>query len=353
MTRPDVRKVLVCLAAVAAPSTAPAAAPEFQSVSFTTGDGVELAGRYAPGRHGRKSPAVIVLDDVRDAARPADCRAVAEKLAAAGCAVLTFDFRGHGGSTAVGPTFWADPTNRRMVRGYHSTRPADAIAYDDFRTGYLPALANDLAAARAFLERRNDAGECNVGQLYVVGFGHGATLGALWVASEWDRFRCFGTFPERLAPTPEGRDVVGCVWVDPERKFDRQTAPLTAAIRQAAQKGTTLFGLVHPVDDTKAAALATEWAKLLNSHPDRPALVTRVLQAGEPAGTAGRPEVAAEVAALIAAMRKVQSPPPWDDRDFDDRTYLWVRRGARPVVAKAEGEEAFRPLPTALLFSGR
>jgi predicted alpha/beta hydrolase len=88
----------------------------FEPVTLTTGDGVELAGHYVPGRLGRKSPAVIALDDVRAAARPDVSKAVASKLAAAGCAVLCFDFRGHGGSTPAGPwiiwTCWSTRPER-------------------------------------------------------------------------------------------------------------------------------------------------------------------------------------------------------------------------------------------------
>ena len=73
------RAVLIALAGIGTLSGGTplrAAEPEFQTVTLATGDGVELAGRYAPGRLGRKSPAVIVLDDVRTAARTQACRDV-------------------------------------------------------------------------------------------------------------------------------------------------------------------------------------------------------------------------------------------------------------------------------------
>lgn len=326
----------------------PAAEPDFQPVTLTTGDGVELAGRYAPGRLGRKSPAVIVLDDVRDAARPEVCQAAAARLAADGCAVLTFDFRGHRGSTAVAPEFWADPTNRRLVRGYSPARPKDRVSVADFRPGYLPALVNDVAAARAFLERRNDAGECNAGQVFVVGFGHGATVGTLWLGAEWQRFRGFGGFPERVAPAPEGRDVAGCVWVDLKTALDRQPAPVLDAARRASARKGVLFALVHADDDTRGAAVAADWGRRLNDPQDRETTV-----AARPVGgdgpVAARPTVPGEVASLVAAMRKIRPAPPWDERDFPDRRFVWSRPGAGIALAKAEGEEATRPVPAALL----
>src|SRR5262249_58161541 len=47
-----------------------------------------------------------------------------------------------------------------------------------------PNLVNGVLAARAFLDRKNDSGELNTSNLIVIGAGHGATVGALWLASE-------------------------------------------------------------------------------------------------------------------------------------------------------------------------
>lgn len=351
MRRLTASAALLVLVPLAGGRSARAAGPEFRSLTLTTGDGVELAARYAPGRLGGKSPAVIVLDDVRSGARPETCRAVATKLAAAGCAVLSFDFRGHGGSTAVTPDFWADPSNRRLVKGYHRTRPKDRIAHADFRPGYLPALVNDVAAARAFLDRRNDAGECNTGQLYVVGFGEGATVGALWVAAEWQRFRCVGTYGERLDATPEGRDVAGCVWVDPAPALDKQAVSLGEVVRQAGKKGDALFGLVHAAGDDAGAGLAADLSRRLADGGVRRRVVARTVPGTGP--LAERPGAVAAVADLLADMREVQDVPLWEDRDFARNRYVWARPGSSVIMAKAEGEEGFRPVPAGALLTGR
>jgi dienelactone hydrolase len=352
MRRSTASAALLALVPLAGDRAARAAGPEFRPLTLATGDGVELAARYTPGRLGGKSPAVIVLDDVRSGGRPEVGRAVAGELASAGCAVLTFDFRGHGGSTAVTPDFWADPTNRRLVRRYHRARPKDRIAFADFRPGYLPALVNDVAAARAFLDRRNDAGECNTGQLYVVGFGGGATLGALWVAAEWQRFRCVGTYGERLDPAPEGRDVAGCVWVDPAPALDKRAVSLGEVVRQAGRKGEALFGLVHAAGDDAGAGLAADlFRRPADGGAGRRVVAARAVPGDGP--LAGRPGTVAAVAGLIADMREVQEVPLWEDRDFVRNRYVWARPGSGVTLAKAEGEEVFRPVPAGLLPIGR
>jgi pimeloyl-ACP methyl ester carboxylesterase len=323
------------LVSAAGPAAARAAGPEPKSVALVAPDGVELAGRYWRG--GSASPAVILLDDLGADANPARCDAVARALATAGCAVVGFDFRGHGRSTDVGSDFWANPTNRALVRGPTAARPADRVTFADFRPGYLPHLANDVAAARSFLERRNDQGECNVGQLIVVGFGRGATVGMLWAATEWCRYRSYGGLPERLRPSPEGKDVAGCVWVWPEPKLDRQVMPVADWLKAAEARRSVLVGWVHDGDGA-AKALARRCAGELNRPGDR-IFVDQVLRP-----SAGADQATDAVTELVASIRKLQEMPVRDDRDFADRRYVWSLPNTGRL-AKPEGDDTLRPLP--------
>jgi pimeloyl-ACP methyl ester carboxylesterase len=319
-----------------------------QRVAFATADGVELSGRYRPGRLGTKSAAVLVLDGVGPNARPDRCDALAAALNRAGSATLCLDFRGHGASRGAAPEFWAFPTNRKLVRGYAAGRTPDRIAADDFRPGYLPVLVNDVAAARAFLDGRNDVGECNTGRLVVVGFAEGAAVGAMWVATEWSRYRVTGAYPVRLAPSPEGKDVAGCVWVGPPADLDGRAVPYLNLTRRAGAKDTLLVGLVSAAGDRAAARLAGDLDDLLNRGRDRLFRATDVrVQAGRHLAEAG--EVLPAVEGLVTDMLKVQDIPPWDDRDFADRRYVWAA-GGRAVPAKDEGETVLRPVPIAQLL---
>lgn len=326
---------LAALAAVLT-TTAPARA---EPVRLLSGDGVVLAGRYTPGRDGSRSPAVIILDDIGPDADPKRCDALAAALAADGCAVLCLDFRGQGGSTKVSPGFWSLADNRTLVKG--GGRERETISFDDFLPGYVPALANDVAAAKALLTLRHDLGECNVGQTVVIGFGSGATVGALWAAAEWHRFRVYPGFPDRLTTEPDGRDLAGCVWVDPADRFRRGPVPRADWVRATAARRHTLTGWLYPAADKTAARLAEKLEGELNKGKDR-------IVVAEPAVADGPPAVA-QVVRLVKSMRDTNPQPRWSGREFTDRKYTWVLPGGPPVLAKAQGDDWFFPLPVARL----
>ncbi len=171
------------------------AADDSTRVNFDTSDGVKIQGYYYSSKDGKKGPAVLLLHNfsVKKGGTALDdgWADLAKALSAKGYAVLAFDFRGHGGSTSVTKEFWNFQHNRTRVKGF-TTNPAKlptTIAFTDFQTTYYNYFVNDIVAARAYLDGQNDAGELNVSQLIVIGAGEGATLGALWMSSEWHRHR--------------------------------------------------------------------------------------------------------------------------------------------------------------------
>lgn len=331
------------LAATACPTrTAARGADEPQSATLTTGDGAKLSARYYPGNQGAKSPAVIVLDDPGSDARPAVCDDIARQLAKEGCTVLCFDFRGTGHSRNVEPEFWDDANNRQHVRGYKADEPPETIGFADFKSGYLPTLVNDIAAARAYLERRNDGRECNIAQTYLIGFGRGATLGQLWLAAEWARYRVSGA-QNKLAANPEGRDIAGCIWVGPQFALDRPV-PMFDLLKRAEVKKSTLVGLIHDSDNTDGARFAKQCQDAFNGKGKAPLVVTQAVAEGTKS-TAARAAVAQAIGKFVAGMRKLQEVPLWDNRNFSDRRYAWVFRGAPLITAKDEGDYHFQPVP--------
>jgi pimeloyl-ACP methyl ester carboxylesterase len=328
---------------VSAPGTAQPAGSA-QRVELTTADGVELVARYHPGPRGTKSPTAIVLDGIGENRRPKVCDAIASELQKQGCATICFDFRGHGESTAVGTQFWDDPTNRKLVRGFKGTAGPERIDFADFRPGYFRTLVNDVAAVRAFLERRNDAGECNTGNLMVVGLREGASLGALWVASEWSRYRVTGGFNARLAPSPEGRDILGCIWIQPELNYDRQRIPLLDCVKRAATKRTAFVSLFHADGDGPLTRFAQQCAAALNKGNSR-LFQAAALETARGEDVQDHAGLNAKVAAVAEQMLKAQDPPPWDDRDFTTKRYVWAVPGGGILPAKDEDERTFKPVP--------
>lgn len=313
---------------------------ELKRVTLPTADGVELHGRYLPGE--QKSPAVIILDDLAGNARPKICDALARALGTEGCAVLCIEFRGHGKSVEVGPDFWNDLNNRKLVRGFNASNPRDTISADDFQRGYAPYLANDVAAARMFLDQRNDVGDCNTRQIIVVGFGSGATIGSLWVASEWTRYRSYGGNPDRLAIRPEGRDVAGCIWVDMRLQLDRQPMPVWDWLQAAETKHGTLIGWIYRDSDQDLARFAERCESL--NQPDKKVFVKSPVTAPARELLAENAKVIPEIKSYVKSIRDKKDSPLWAFKNYFGSRFIWVSPGALNTLAKERGEELLQPL---------
>src|SRR5215475_4904312 len=123
-------------------------------VRFQTIDGVDLHGTFYPS--GKSNPpTVILLHAVGENSKKKGWVHLAEELQKKGFAVLTFDFRGHGQSTEIvePQKFWEAPSNRMYMKHLGKSTSLDV---KDITPGYAPILCNDIAAARAFLDRKND-----------------------------------------------------------------------------------------------------------------------------------------------------------------------------------------------------
>jgi pimeloyl-ACP methyl ester carboxylesterase len=135
--------LVACLAGVARAATT-------QEVSFTTSDGVTIAGTLSlPGRPGPGIILIHALSRTRE-----DWGAVASKLADAGFVVLAIDLRGHGAS---GPL----PEGTSLQQ--------------------LTPMVADIKAARLFLASRREVAPNRVG---VAGASIGANLAILLAAND-------------------------------------------------------------------------------------------------------------------------------------------------------------------------
>jgi pimeloyl-ACP methyl ester carboxylesterase len=183
-------------------------------VKFETFDKVELHGTFYDGINGKKSPAVILLHEIGSNAQKAGWDDLAKKLQDEGYAVLAFDFRGHDRSTSVSPKeFWNVRINMGL-KGFNPGKPGSDISYKDFPPRYLPMLVNDIEAAKHFLDQQNDAGLCNSSSLIVIGAKDGATLGALWMALEYQT-PVIGkdAFGRPVIQGVQGEDLACGVWL--------------------------------------------------------------------------------------------------------------------------------------------
>jgi hypothetical protein len=158
-----------------------------KSVTFETADEVRLAGTFYRGKKNADSPCVLMLHSFKGDRSKGGWDALATALQNKGFAVLTFDFRGHGGSTSVRDKFWNFDLNRNGIKGASGLRNKGQITAGDFKNSYWPVLLNDIAAARNFLDTQNDAQKCNSSTIVVIGAAEGAGLGIGWMCHEWER----------------------------------------------------------------------------------------------------------------------------------------------------------------------
>jgi pimeloyl-ACP methyl ester carboxylesterase len=212
-----------------APTTPAVVDPNRQRVPITTADGVELDGTYfrSPGA-GRDAPCVMLVHRFGTDRSKSDWINLALALQEANFAVLSFDLRGHGGSTQLSnpQTFWNLPFNRNGIR--NGSPKKTSINSVDFKPSYFPFLVNDLAAARRFLEQKNDAGECNVHSLTIIGAQEGAGLGFLFTAAEYGRIYRIGVSALQSNGTPynAGEDLAAGVWLSLTNRTGLASGPV-------------------------------------------------------------------------------------------------------------------------------
>jgi pimeloyl-ACP methyl ester carboxylesterase len=245
------------------PSAGRADVPKAQKVLLETFDKVQLTGSwYASGNDATKSPVVLLLHKIGGSCQQEGWDALAQMLQEKGFAVLALDFRGHGDSKNVKPMeFWNVRHNTNGIRGANRTK--DAIDWKEFTPAYYPMLVNDIAAAKQFLEQKNNARECNISDLYVVAAEDGAGLGMLWMASEFNRRkRGINQFGQVTFNTdPEGKDLAALVCLSARPSIGPGNAGVrlnTASIFNSAKMRELPMCFFYGAEDANAKAFATQ-----------------------------------------------------------------------------------------------
>ncbi len=195
---------------------------EPRTVHFESVDGVALTGTFYSGPKGKKGACVLIVPDMGRLRQDAGWRRLARALQTEGHTVLALDLRGQGDSKTVASRFWREQANQFLpaFRSFQQTGAKDSLpAVLDARTfpaGYLFWHVLDLAAARMYLEKRNDdpGSSVNTANLIVIGAGQGATISVLWLSSECRRFLDPPPSGLRLlAEANEGERVAAGIWL--------------------------------------------------------------------------------------------------------------------------------------------
>jgi hypothetical protein len=299
----------------AASVRADAGTPE--KVSFETVDEVELRGTFYPNDNNTKAPCALLLHNVGNghSSQEHGWESLARELQKEGYAVLTFDFRGHGKSTSVSAAFWKAAPSSYFKTG---TPKKDTIDHKSFLPAYVPYLVNDIAAARRFLDAKNDARQCNSSNIVLIGAQEGATLGSLWLAAEWSRRP--PRVPGVTNPSAYGQDVTAAVWLSMATTLGNNGLgpKLSKWIQPLRDK--TPMAFLYGEDDKSASKVAKEMCeKILKiDTPPRPKYTAARGIGGRIAGVELL-ESSKEVKAISNYLKKVQEESrgevPWQDRD--------------------------------------
>jgi hypothetical protein len=338
-------------------------------VKFNTVDHVELHGVWYPATGGgKKAPAVLLLHNVKSDSSKDGWDKLARELQDAGYAVLTFDFRGHGNSTAVDPSFWNDTSSAGLLRltefnreqcktGFNPKQPKESISIKDFKTSYYPALVNDIEAARAFIDRKNDGGECNSSNLILIGAEEGASLGALWMASEMSLYRVTNSnpitgIPLRWATTPEGKDIGAGVWLSISPAIGSYSAPVSTWLQMGVKEKKVPMAFLYGDKDTTAASFSKRCYAAVKPSKDAKTKLTGELPIKD-SRLSGNDLLGDQLNArkwiidkYLKAIKDEQVAPAWEEKKDEESAFVWVLQGTnQPIPAKSEKEKVMSPIP--------
>jgi len=336
-----------------------------KDVSFKSADGVTLQGTFYPAGKNTKDNAVVLLlhdfDSKKGGSSSQDgWGELAGALQKAGYAVLSFDFRGFGNSKEVNKdTFWDTrkyPYNSQMVR---KSKALDTIDHKNFGRNYYAYLVNDVAAAKAFLDRANDRKEVNSSNLLIIGAGQGATVGAAWLYHEAlrkkDKVSKQGFRPN--LGDPEVKDVAGCVWLSISSGIEgRATVPpnvkgwLAAAAKTNKVPMTFYYGDVSPdktADPGKYSTGLVTSLKALDKNGDvrvKAVPVKGALQGSKLLdkdviyGDKQKKDADKGIVKWMDLMLDLRGSREQLEKKIDSHDY-WYDKGGRLTVNKKAGEE--------------
>jgi hypothetical protein len=333
----------LCLALFCSPHIALAQGKgEPEKVKIVTVDGVELRGSFYQSEK-KNAPTVLVLHALGEKSSLKGWTQLAEALQP-NFSVMLFDFRGHGESTTVDPAlFWKFAPNVSLAG--KSNAGKDTIDYQKFdKTGaFHLTLINDIAAIRGYLDRRNDTGGCNTSSLILIGAETGATLGSIWLTSEWYRHKWqMGVLDAR----PEGKDVIAAIWLSINPNLGKRTFTIAQLTEYAAKQKATPMVLMYGEADEKGKTRATTFETLIKkglpkgSHANQFSGAFKVektkLTGSSLLGlqSIGLDKKISDYLGKIVDVKGNE----WSDHDYRRSQYVWQLGPGQVIPAKPPGE---------------
>jgi hypothetical protein len=342
---------------------------KYKRVIIPTVDGVELEGTFYTAT--KKEACVLLLHNF-DKVNGGDSHKdgwdhLAEALQKKGFAVLSFDFRGFGESKKVNPEkFWSPRFGYNSVIKPADKNNKDRIDQKYFPPAYYTNLINDISAAKAFLDRRNDAREINTSNLILIGAGEGATLGAMWVASQCRLQR------DRQPPgpggiivgvpmldDPESKDVACAAWlsISPTLAGVPKAGIVKSCLQDAVRLGKVRVAFIYGEKDTPGATIAKEYAEHIirnDTKNDYKLMVAKKDIAGTKLTGSKLLDEQLDtekwiIDTLLDNALEKRTNVEWKRRDIEKYRFFWALPrpgpGASLRPAKLPGEELPGPIP--------
>jgi hypothetical protein len=351
---------------------------QFTRVQIPTFDGMELGGTFYPsapaGGKKDKDAVVMLLHDFTHRGGGGSHKDgwdnLAAKLQQEGYSVLQFDFRGFGDSKAVGAKFWKYKHNQ-MLRAFRGgVKPAKSIDQKDFPSQYYGVLVNDIVAARAYLDNRNDARDVNTSNLIVIGGGDGAALGAMWMGAEMRRQRDkesdrlpVGRNP-RLSELdePEGKDFAAAIWltINPSVAGRGVSHTIRSSLVDVAQKGKVPTFFFYGKNDDKASNLTLNYIKAIQTQGGKTVEMKESMDKPVPGTELAGGKLLGErlrtTSLLVKELNKVMEGrgKVWRKREEEKHAYCWSMpwpsaNNVHKVLAKMPGDSMSYPIPPSVL----
>lgn len=179
--------------------------PPPEDVTLETSDGVAIRATWYAGSKKKDAIPLIMLHGF-DGSR-GEYDSLAKGLQIIGHAIIVPDLRGHG-----------DSKTQRGQAGNSITLEANKLRPRD-----LEAMSKDVEACKKFLLEKNNAGECNIEMLCLVGAELGAIIAMRYAVADWS--------VPNLPAFKQGQDVHGLILLTPA---------------QAAKGLTVKDALAHP-----------------------------------------------------------------------------------------------------------
>jgi hypothetical protein len=205
----------------------------------------------------------------------------------------------------------------------------DEIDYQSFSSSYHPYMINDIAAAKAFLDRKNDAGLCNSSNLILISSGRSGALAAGWINAEMHRFRrlpqAFFGAPLQLSDSPEGVNILCSLFLDLTPNIGRSKLSLSSALRLAAGRKIP-FVFFYGKDESAAKAVARSTEKAINPG-GKNELTGATAIPGEKVGDVEKRLLNDKTVQkdIVRYLKQVhdERAREWEDRECRETIYFW------------------------------